>query len=63
MDVWLGALGLVYTRYGCSGKDHDGYVLRDDRFSIVWKEARIRVAERIVVAVAIIDGEGCVVWV
>lgn len=63
MYVWLGTLGLVYTRYDFGGKDHDGYVLRDGRFSIVWEEGGIGVAEGIIVGGRIVDGERCVVWV
>lgn len=63
MNVWLGTLGLVYTRYRCGGKDHDGYVLCDCCFSIVWEEARIGGAKCIIVGVGIIDREGCVVRV
>ena len=63
MNVWLGTLGLVYTRYSCGREDNDGYVLRDGRFSVVWEKARIGVAEGIIVGVSIVDGEGCVVWV
>ena len=63
MNVRLGTLGLVYTRYGGGGEDHDGYVLRDGRFSIVWEEAGVWVAEGFIVVVGVIDGEGCVVRV
>ena len=63
MHVWLGTLRFVYTRYGCSGEDYDGYFLRDGRFSIVGEEATVGVAEGIVVGVGIIESEGCVVWV
>ena len=63
MDVWLGTLRLVYTRYSGSGEDYDGYVLRDGCFSIVWEEASIGIAEGIIVGVGIIDAEGCGVWV
>ena len=63
MNIRLRALGLVYTRYGCSGKNHDRYVLRDRRLTIVGEEARVRVAERISVAVGIIGWERCVFWV
>ena len=45
MNVRLRALGLVYTRYSCSGKDLDRQVLRDCRLSVVWEEAWVRVAE------------------
>ena len=63
MNVWLGTLGFVYTCYNCGGKDDDGYVLRDSRFSVVWEKARIGVAEGIIVGVSIVGGEGRVVWV
>ena len=63
MNVWLGALGLVYTRYSCGGKDDNWYVLRNGRFSIVWEKGRIGVAEGIIISVGIVDGEGCVVWI
>lgn len=59
MDVWLWALWLVDRCYGCSGEDHDGYVLRDSRFSVVWEEARIWVAEGIVDGIGIVEGERC----
>ena len=60
MNIWLGTLGFVDTRYSRSGKDHDGYVLCDCRLSIVWEETRVSVAEGFI---AIIDGERCVFWV
>ncbi len=63
MNVWLGTLGLVYTRYSRGGKDDDGYVLRDGCFSVVWEKARVRVAEGIIVGVSIVEREGRVVWV
>ncbi len=45
MNVWLGTLGLVYTRYSCGGKNDDGDVLRDGRFPVVGEKARVGVAE------------------
>lgn len=63
MNVWLGTLGLVYTRYSGRGKDYNGYVLRDGRFSIVREEARTGIPEGIIVGVSIIDGEGCIIWI
>lgn len=63
MNVGLGTLGLVYTRYRGGGEDHDGYVLRDGRFSIVWEEAGVWVAEGFIVVGGVIDGEGGVVRV
>ena len=63
MNVRLGTLGLVYARYSCSGKDHDRQVLRDCRLSVVWEEARVRVAEGVIIAVGIIDWERCFFWI
>ena len=61
MNVWLRALGFVYTRYSCSGQDHDGYILRDGRFSIMWDEDRVGVVESVMVGVCTIVGDGCIV--
>ena len=63
MNIWLGTLGLMDTRYSCSGKDHDRYFLSDRRLSILWEEARVWVAEGIIVAVGVVDGERCIFWV
>ena len=63
MDIRLGTLGLMYTRYGCSGEDHDRYVLRDRRLSVVGEEGRIGVTEGVIVGVGVIDWESCIVWV
>ena len=63
MNVRLGTLGFVYIRYSCSGEDDDRQVLRDCRFAVVWEEARVRVAEGVIVTVGIIDGERCILWI
>ena len=60
MNIRLGALGLVYARYSCSGKDDDRQVLRDCRLPVVWEEARVRV---IIVPVGLIDWERCIFWI
>ena len=57
MDVWLGTLGLVYTRYSCSGKDYDRDFLRDGCLPIVWEDARVWVAVGIVVGIGILGGK------
>ena len=63
MNIRLGALGLVYTRYSCSGEDHDRYVLRNRRLSVMWEEGRICAPEGIIVGVSVIDWERCIFWI
>lgn len=63
MDVWLGTLGLVYTRYSRSGKYHDGNFLRNGCFPIVWEDARIWIAVGIIVGVGIPGDKRRVIWV
>ena len=63
MNVRLGTFGFVYICDCCSGKDYDRQILRNCRFSVVWEEARVRVAEGVIVAVGIIDWERCILWI
>ena len=63
MDVWLGALGLVDTRYGCSGEYDDRDFLRDGCLPVVWEDARVWVAVGIVVGVGIVGVKRRVIWV
>ena len=63
MNIWLGTLRLVNTRYSCWGKNHDRYVLRDRRLSILWEESRVWVAEGIIIGVGIVSWESFISWV
>ena len=63
MDVWLGTLGLVYTRYSCSGKYDDRDFLRNGCFPIVWEDASVWVAVGIDVGIGILGGKRRVIRV